>query len=203
MNPLRLLPITLLASALVATVLVTVRTTAAAAPADAPTRVREVHVPYREFHRLKREHPEGVVMGIAEYRQLVLRAIAQGPPPAEPELPPVASAILDAQVTGEIHDDTLRLETTLRVRVTQEGWVRCDLGPPLPALGLVTVDGQPGWIVSESPPPARSKEQKRAAPRSSLLLEGEGEHVVRLVHSVRTSRDGDDWHAEGRLVPGW
>jgi hypothetical protein len=185
-----------------------------AAPALAAdvTRIREVYVPYEEFRARVAGAPKGVVMQLDEYRALVLKALLR-PEGEEPPLPPVAAAVTSARYEGSLSGKTVRLRATLSVRIAGDGWVRLDLGRPLPALGSVTVDGDPGWIIiEEAPPPPQAAPAGEntegkgpapaiAAPRAYLLLSGKGERKVEIVHSLAATEGDDRWSIQGQLIP--
>ncbi len=168
---------------------------------EPPLRIREVYVPYPEFQKLTKENPDGVVMALEEYRGLVLKALGnvkkmeEEPPP----LPPLESVIVSASYSGTLQGKTARIQASLQVRVTSDGWVRCDLGAPIPGLGLVLVDDQPGWIILDSPRQAKGK--KAAAQRAYLLLKGKGEHQVVFVYSLEAEENEDRWSIQGQLFP--
>ena len=68
---------------------------------DAPT-VREIYVPFDQFQQLKAKHPNGIVMPLAEYREL-LRAALHAVPAPKPTLPTRESVVLDSVYRGALH----------------------------------------------------------------------------------------------------
>ena len=138
-------------------------------------RLREIYVPDTELRELTKGSPDGLVIGLEEYRELVRAAIAHRPEPAPP-LPPVAATIERGNFVGTLRDDRVWVTGTLRVLVTQEGWVRCRLGAQLPGLATIRVNGDPGWVI--------------AGEDATLLLRGRGRHEITLEQSFPVG-DGD------------
>jgi hypothetical protein len=197
---------------------------ACAAGADGAIRLREIHVPFREFQELTAGKPDGVVMTLDEYRALILRALDAPPPEAPPELPPVRASIVSAAYRGSVAGKAARLRATLAVRLTEEEWTLVDLGPKLPGLGRAMADGAPGWIVvgwleapapPAAPPAAGAKPAAAAAapalaskppkadapPHAFLLIRGKGEHRVEIDFSLPAGESEDRSWVEGDLVP--
>ncbi len=182
-------------------------------------RVREIYVPYSELKARTGNNPKGVVMTLDEYRKLLLDALRMAKEKPPLELPPVESAIVSAVTKGVVESGasesaSVRLESRIKIRVTSDGWVRCDLGAPMETLGSVAVDGAPGWIViEETAEPTQqvqnqqasavqSDEQKAVARRRAfLLLRGLGEHEAVLTYSLPVSEREDRFTLEGPLVP--
>ncbi len=171
-----------------------------AGAAKPPIRLKELYVPFEHFHALTAAHPDGVVMDLERYRELV-REAARSVAAEElvPALPPHDAVITTALYSGTVTDvrgrrerPAARFTANLRIRVAGEGWVRCDLGAPLPALGGVQVDGAPGWLVSD-------RRSKRS--RSHLLLRGQGEHEVVLTFTAPVVVRGEWSTLRGRGVP--
>ncbi len=163
-----------------------------ATAAEETLRVREVYVPYDEFKGLIEGDPRGVVMELSEYRALLLKAIEAGRADPPPPLPPIAGSVISAHYTGSLVGHTARFEGKLRVRVAAEGWVLVGLGPVFPALGSVSVDGRPGWILTTA---------DAENPRMQLLVRGTGEHDVRLLFSLPAVEKEDRWSIEGPISP--
>src|SRR6266540_1983721 len=161
---------------------------------EPPLHLREVYLPFGEFMALAGRDPNGVVMELREYRELVLAASRRARTHPPPLLPPAAATVIDASYRGTLEGRVARFEGTLRVRVASEGWVRADLGPPLPALGKITVDGEPGWIIVEDgPTPPGSR-------RAHLLLRGPGDHRATLRFSIPAAEEEERWSLEGSVV---
>jgi hypothetical protein len=183
-----------------------------------PIRVREVYVPYEEFERLKAAEPGGIIMELDAYRALVLAAVAQSRVERAAPLPPLDFAVSSATYRGRVEGRTARVDALLDLLVTRDGWVFCDLGPPLASLGTVRVDGEPGWIVIDRPgafasaavaPPAQPSEAAAAAPpaepaeaaaRAYLLVRGPGRHVVELTFSLAVKDDGEKSSVAAALI---
>jgi hypothetical protein len=161
----------------------------------APLRIREVHVPYEELLRRSQADPQGVVLELEEYRALVLAGLAEGS--KEPPLPPVAAAVVSAEHRGVLDGHTARFDSTLEVRVSSDGWVLCELGPVLPALGRIAVEGRPGWTIIG--PAVEPRAEKAAASRSYLLLRGKGVHRVELSFSLAALETEERWTVSGPL----
>ena len=172
--------------------------------------LREVFVPQKAFEALKALHPEGIIMDLAEYRQLVLLALKNSRAEEPPALPPLEAAVLSAKYRGRLQDDVVRVDANLQVQLTRDRWVFVDLGPPLPALGEVLVDGNPGWVIVESPDQARSQaaliegapqSEKAPGERAYLLLQGKGEHHVELAFTLPVRELGEENFIETTLIP--
>ncbi len=172
-------------------------------------RIREIYVPYSELSARAGDNPRGVVMTLDEYRALVILAVGNAKAAPPPLLPPIEAAVTSARYTGALDGKAVRFEARIKIRVAADGWVRCDLGPPLPQIGKVTVDGEPGWIIVEPAPflPATPR-------RAHLLLRGKGEHECVIDFSLPAVEHEDRWTVEGPLaasaasrveidVPGW
>jgi len=175
-------------------------------PADAAEatalKIREVYVPYDEFHELTRGRPEGIVMTLEEYRSLVARAVEKVEAgTAEVELPPLRSSVLRAALKGEYAGSAVRFRAHLELSVAKEGWVRCDLGPVLPGLGRVIVDDSPGWIVVSEPGERAAKSGSGATSRMYLLLKGPGVKSVELFFSLPVTERDDLSILSGSLIP--
>lgn len=155
---------------------------------DPPVRLREIYVPYPEFQALTESNPHGMVMTLKDYREMVLRAVENARKEPPPPLPPLEATVIEARYQGAVHEKTARFEGVLKIRVAGEGWVRCDLGAPLPGLGSIVVDDAPGWVVVEKA-------------RAFLLLRGKGEHRVDLVFSLPVTESEDRYTMEGPIVP--
>ncbi len=167
--------------------------------ASAPRLVREIYVPHEVFRALARDRKDGVLMPLDEYRALVAAATAARPGD-EPELPPLATAVLSADTQGIVTGRTVRLRTRLSVRVLHPGWVWCDLGIPNTPIGSVVVDGEPGWLVYERPSEKAAKRQATSRSGPFLLLRGVGEHLVELTHSLPTVESDAGSRVDGELV---
>ncbi|MEM7167155.1 MAG: hypothetical protein AAF581_16960 [Planctomycetota bacterium] len=154
--------------------------------AAGPTVVREIYVPFAQFRKLQQQHPNGIVMKLAEYHDLVARALANQPR-ATVELPPIAAAVTTAEYRGELFGRTVRFTGTLEVAVRSESWVQCSLGS-IPPLGAVTVDGAPGWVVVQGG-------------ETFLLLRGRGSHAVELQFQAPVTDDGDHTALQLSLAP--
>jgi len=137
---------------------------------DADLRLVEIYIPQERFMELVGDDPDGIVIDLQEYRELVRRA-ASAPASRTPELPPVAATVIGGDVEVEVVGDRAVLTQTLRVKVLQDGWVRCPLGAAPRGLGSVRTGDAPGWIV-------------RSGTRIDLLLTGRGEHEVVLRSSA-------------------
>ncbi len=189
------------------------------APAQSPSDlVREIYVPYDEFHRYVGAHPDGVIMELPAYRALLARALKSRQIDQPTELPPVRAVVTSASYDGQVIGQTLRLTAHVKVQVTTDGWVRCPLGGIFPDLGTVRVDGRAGWIVIDAAP-SRSNHsngsapdakeaarriiavpQTALAPQTYLLLRGKGEHSVELRYSLAAREMEDRWSVSGPLV---
>ncbi|MGQ9592414.1 MAG: hypothetical protein ACUVYA_19210, partial [Planctomycetota bacterium] len=154
-------------------------------------RAREIYVPYDEFLALvdgRGAGRDGIVMSLSEYRALAAAA-SLGLREAEPaELPPLASSVVEGRYEGAVAGKAVRFRATLSVRVAAEGWVRCDLGPPIPTLGAILVDDAPGWVVVQDG-------------RSQLLLRGRGAHEVEIAFTAPVTETEDRSALEAPLVP--
>lgn len=137
--------------------------------------IREIYVPYEHFERLTKESRDGVVMELAEYRDLVRAAIDNIEKQRPVELPPIVSAIPEAIYHGKLLGETARFDAHLTVNVTSDDWVRCPLGSLPASISTVRVGGEPGWLVVD---------RKGKSAQSVLLLRGKGTHQVRIVFSV-------------------
>lgn len=157
----------------------------------ATIRAREIYVPYEEFLALvdgSGAGRDGVVMSLAEYRALVAAASLGLRDAEREELPPLASSVVEGRYAGTVAGKAVRFHATLSVRVAAEGWVRCDLGPPIPALGAILVDDAPGWVVVQDG-------------RAQLLLKGRGAHEVELAFTAPVTETEDRSALEAPLVP--
>ena len=172
---------------------------------DRPSAVllREVYVPYEVFHSLKEQQPDGVVMNLAEYRQLVLEAERQSRTTGEVELPPLGASVISATYQGRVQTGgrglrSARFDVHLQIQVARDGWVFCDLGTQLPALGSVTVSGEPGWLVVGTPHGASGRRgtKQRAShgveSHTYLVLKGQGTHGVELSFVARVVDGGEE-----------
>lgn len=168
---------------------------AAAQVGKSPIRVREIYVPHQEFLERANKDPDGVIMDLDEYRNLVLKGIvvASRKEPS-PKLPPVEAVVISAQHSGKLTGTTARFTSKLEIRVTRDHWVRCPLDPLPAALGRVLVDGKPGWIVLPKPVP---QQKKGRAPVAFLLLKGKGVHNIELGFSLSATEKEDRWSIEG------
>ena len=157
----------------------------------APIRVREIYVPYEEFRARTGNTSNGIVMQLDEYRALVLKAIEKSREKPSPELPPLESTLTSAHYKGVLEGNSARFTAILKVRVprdARDGWVRCDLGKPLPQLGSILVNDKPGWLLVED------------ESRATLLLRGKGEHEVQLTFTLAAVENDDIWRIAGPLV---
>ncbi len=163
---------------------------ASAQPGDDPrdpVRLRELYVPYEEFQRLTGENPDGIVLDLEEYRELVHSALErrEGPPPP---LPPLAAAVLEGRYQGTPVGERVRIEGELTVLVTGDEWARCPLGRALPNLGSITLDDAPGWIVLENG-------------FASLLIRGAGRHTARVIYTLPIGEGDEGATLTGPVVP--
>ncbi|MHC4391994.1 MAG: hypothetical protein ACYS22_11855, partial [Planctomycetota bacterium] len=167
----------------------------AGADAERPrktVRLRELYVPYEAFAELKKRHPEGVIMELHKYRELVARAAAAGDTADPARLaPPITSAVGRARYTVTREGDVASVEATLTIGVIGEGVVACDLGPRQLPVGQIRVDGGPGLLVV-APSPTDVRRKSRAQPHAFVLIEGQGEHEVTLGFSVPIE-EREDW----------
>ena len=163
-----------------------------------PVHIREIYVPHEEFLERANSDPDGVIMELAEYRNLVLKGIVETRKKPLPELPPLDAVVVQAEHTGKLAQATARFSSRLDVRVTKDGWVSCPLDPLPPALGSVLVDGKPGWVVV-SAPLAQQKKGAAPAPLAFLLLKGKGTHKVELSFSLAATEKEDRWNLKGVL----
>ena len=176
--------------------LLSVQATASAREDKKPVHIREIYVPHEEFLERASSDPDGVIMELDEYRNLVLKGIVETRKKPTPELPPLDAVIVQAVHTGKLVQQTARFTSQLEIRVTMDGWVRCPLDPLPSALGHVLVDGKPGWVVVSAPP---SRQKKAAVPVAFLLLQGKGIHKVELSFSLSASETEDRWNLKGVL----
>ncbi len=176
--------------------LLSLQATASAQEDGKPVHVREIYVPHEEFLERADSDPDGVIMGLDEYRNLVLKGIVEARKQPTPDLPPLDAVVVQAEHTGKLVQKTARFTSRLEVRVTRNEWVRCPLDPLPPALGSVLVDGKPGWVVVSSPV---AKQKKAAAPVAFLLLKGKGIHQVDLSFSLPAKETEDRWNLKGVL----
>ena len=183
-------------------------------PAQDSVRVREIYVPYAELRARTGGDPNGTIMTLEEYRKLLLDALRASRKKLPVELPPIESAVVSSVTKGKVETEAVRLESRIRIQVTSDGWVRCDLGTPIETLGSVTVDGGPGWIViEETAEPVREGKNRKntgqtgtaekaiAQGRAFLLLRGQGEHEAVLNYSLPVTERKDRFTIEGPLVP--
>ncbi len=180
-------------------------------------RFRELYVPYDEFKRYASKDPTGVIMDLQEYRALVRKVFEREPLPPAPPLPPIETGIISASYRGTLSGKTVRLRATLKIRVSRSGWVRCDLGPPVPGMGRAIMDGEPAWIVidsgaivsgrlvsgtSKGSRPRKTGKQNRSHPheRAFLFVRGLGEHTLEITYSLPAFERRDHWTLGGRLI---
>ena len=151
-------------------------------------RTVEIYVPYEEFLKVA-DKPEGTVMSLEEYRALVGASLARtiGIRAADEMLPKQRCTLSDAQYTGSAREHAVRFDANFKLVVAGSEWVRCDLGPPLPGLGRVTLDGKPGWVVVDHG-------------RAWLLVKGEGTHSGTLSFSLPLSKQEDVQSIDGLLL---
>jgi len=150
-------------------------------------RTVEVYVPYDEFLKLTGKERDATVMSLEEYRTLVELALARGAAQKETELPPVKCALAEAVYSGVAQDAVVRMDVAFKVAVASQEWVRCDLGPVLPGLGRVTLDKEPGWVVTDNG-------------RAYLLLKGAGAHTGTLSFSLAPQKEEDVQKIAGPLL---
>ena len=87
-------------------------------------------------------------------------------------------ALAEAVYTGVAQEAVVRLDVAFKVAVASQEWVRCDLGPVLPGLGRVTLDKEPGWVVTDNG-------------RAYLLVKGAGAHEGTLSFSLAPQKEED------------
>lgn len=161
------------------------------AAGEPPLRLREIYVPESLFRALTEKDDQGIVMTLAEYRTLVHRALSRiKPKQPDPELPPLAAAVQTARYTGRLHGNAVRLQAELTIRTTRDGWVRCPLGRPLPNLGRIVVNDQPGWMLLT-----------QSGKQAELLLKGAREHHVVLFYSLPVKEHEDRFSLQGPVIP--
>ena len=163
----------------------------AAAPvapeAEPELRTREIYVPYDEFLKLAGKDPNATLMTLEEYRALVALATAQDAARRPVVLPPLKAVLAEAVYRGRASETAVRFDATFEVSVTEDPWVRCDLGPAMPGLGSVTLDGHPAWVVLERG-------------RAYLILKGVGRHAGTLSFTMPIRKDEDLQKLEGPLL---
>lgn len=182
-------PRAVLAAAFATALLGTALVGTLAADSTVPPRVREVYVPFEHFQRICAEHPEGVVVELAEYRDLVERALRASGPEPEEVLPPVAAHIEHVRYEGQASESVARFTARIRAHSHRSGWVRCALGGMLPNAGRVQIDGEPGWLVVDRP-----------ADESYVLLSREGAHEITIEFTVALAEKDERLALEGRLL---
>ncbi|MEE3198427.1 MAG: hypothetical protein VX254_00220, partial [Planctomycetota bacterium] len=176
--------------------LLSLHSTASAGEDAKPVHIREIYVPHEEFLERANSDPDGVIMELDEYRNLVLKGSVEARKKPAPSLPPLDAVLIQAEHKGQLVQKTARFSSRLEVRVTRDGWVRCPLDPLPPALGSVLVDGKPGWVVVSTP---LAKQKKAAPPVAFLLLKGKGVHEVQLSFSLPAKETEDRWSLQGLL----
>ncbi|MFC1705347.1 hypothetical protein ACFL59_00815 [Planctomycetota bacterium] len=166
------------------------------APAkEPPVRLKELYVPYEQFRALTRHNPDGVIMALSEYRELVRAALNNLERGEQPPTPPLEAVVTQATYEGDLSGNVVRLRGRLTIHAAKDDWVSCDLGPPLPSLGSVRVDGKAGWIVT------RGGRSKGSAARALLLLRGQGEHTATITFALPV-QEVEDWSKlAGNVVP--
>ncbi|MGD0092000.1 MAG: hypothetical protein ABSE73_18970, partial [Planctomycetota bacterium] len=150
-------------------------------------RTVEVYVPYEEFLKLTGKESDATVMSLDEYRALVGLAILRGAAKKEAALPPVKCSLAEAVYTGTAQEAVVRFDAAFKVVSAVPEWARCDLGPVLPGLGRVTLDGEPGWVVTDKG-------------RAWLLVKGAGTHSGTLSFSLAPQKEEDLRKIAGTLL---
>ncbi|MEM7263021.1 MAG: hypothetical protein AAF488_13600 [Planctomycetota bacterium] len=148
--------------------------------AEGQTTVRELYVPAEEFQKLVAGKPNGVIMPLSEYRDLVARAAESGVG-SSGALPPFEAALVDAEYRARVAGQVAVVEGTLTIEVLADGWVRCPLGLVPEGLGRVRLDGAPGWLLIEA---NRSGQQV-----ASALVQGKGRHTLEIRFAVPIASD--------------
>ena len=157
-----------------------------------PLRIREIWVPEDELLELQKDQPDGVVLSLAEYRQLVLAGLPRREG-EKAQLPPHNAVVRTAEHVGTVANKTVRFSSELEVHVLHDaietsGWVKCPLSPLPPSLGSVQVDGQPGWLV------------RGGKEGDFVLLRGKGKHTITLSF-VTPRQENEDRSKVASVVP--
>lgn len=146
---------------------------------EPPFLVRELYVPFEYFRELTRNQPDGLIIEISEYRELVRAAIAKQSPAPEGETAPVEAVVTHVAYRGDFVDGNARITADVRVESTTDDWAVCSLGPQLGATGSILVDGEPGWAVLDS------------KGQLATVIRGKGRHKVTLRFNVDVSETDD------------
>ncbi len=158
--------------------------------ADDPVRLKEMYVPYDVFDTLTKASRDGVIMELAEYRELVRAAARNARGLGAADLPPRDAVVSSARYLGEASGASVLFAGELEILVARDGWVSCPLGLPPAALGSVLVDDGPGWLI-QAPPAAVDERTGQALGEHTLLLQGRGRHIARVTFSLPIIEEGE------------
>ncbi|MEC9352060.1 MAG: hypothetical protein VYD81_01970, partial [Planctomycetota bacterium] len=76
--------------------LLSLHSTASAGEDAKPVHIREIYVPHEEFLERANSDPDGVIMELDEYRNLVLKGIVEARKKPAPSLPPLDAVLIQA-----------------------------------------------------------------------------------------------------------
>ena len=141
-------------------------------------RTVEVYVPYEEFLKLPKQ-PDATLMTLEQYRTLVALATKGADlKNKSTELPAIKCALAEAVYMGTAQESVARFDVAFKLTVLGNEWVRCELGALLAGLGQVTLDGEPGWVITDQG-------------TAWLLVKGAGTHAGTLSFSVALQHEED------------